>query len=998
MPRLALALSLFLGPASLAGCVESLPESSGDDSDAATPGTDSSTSSDGAVPVLDAATPVDDAATPPNDAASPVDAADAADAAPADSGAGPTCATNAQCGANRVCVAGQCECQAGFVWSGTPSAGACVDLDECQVQSNRCGAMQGSSCNNSSNGQGYTCTCPSGYVSTSGASPVCQDINECNSSNGGCAQTCANTTGAYTCSCGVGFTLAPNGLACNDVDECSTNNGGCSQFAVCSNLTGSRSCACQSGFTGDGVTCTNVNECTQNVTICGATLAVGICSDTTGSYSCACGSGYAPLNGTCQNVNECTAGSSNPCGAGTCADTSPSYTCSCSSGYALGTGSNGSPTCQDVNECNSNNGGCAQNCANTQGSFACSCTSFYQLAPNGTSCSDIDECLSNNGGCAGYATCANNSGAAPTCTCQAGFTGNGTTCTNVNECNTVSNVCGGSTAGTCTDNAGSYSCGCNAGFSLGTVNGQPVCQDVNECNSGSPCGAGATCSNTAGSYTCSCPSGYQQGTVNGAITCVDINECNSNNGGCSSNGVCANTAGSFTCTCNANYYGNGTYCQFVDQVTIGDNFQCVRTRGDNTTARAYCWGDNSSGQLGDGTTTTRNYPSGAKPVNLAGILSAGQEVQTIKAGAKFACATYSVPGGGSNVACWGDNTFGQLGANATALPLSHTPVTVTMGPYVQNTGPLVAGKLALGKQHACGYNVDSTSLYCWGDNSWGQLAANSSEGQGNNTYSSSYYARPWLAQKDALGVNYLLKDVAASSANTCALLGTSSSSSNLAVRCAGATSQGSGSGAVINSATAAEGGACNVLSSGYQCVTQLSKTVTFATIASTQATPVKGLTAGANHFAVIGSDGWIYSWGSNSTYVFGDGSTSSNTTAQRIQTGSFSGLSISKLFAGGTNGWAITSDKQIFSSGQWSAGQAGNGAASATPGVYGSRASAVYDGAAGIDRTCIITAAFPPQLLCAGADTGSGSLPSLGTTPIGGSAPTNRYFNTVYWN
>ena len=39
--------------------------------------------------------------------------------------------------------------------------------------------------------------------------------NECNTNNGGCAQTCTNTEGSFMCSCGSGFQLASNGLDCD---------------------------------------------------------------------------------------------------------------------------------------------------------------------------------------------------------------------------------------------------------------------------------------------------------------------------------------------------------------------------------------------------------------------------------------------------------------------------------------------------------------------------------------------------------------------------------------------------------------------------------------------------------------------------------------------------------------------------------------------------------------------------------------------------------------
>ena len=42
--------------------------------------------------------------------------------------------------------------------------------------------------------------------------------------------------------------------------------------------------------------------------------------------------------------------------------------------------------CADINECNSQNGGCGQLCRNNVGSFFCDCNSGYGLAPDGRSC------------------------------------------------------------------------------------------------------------------------------------------------------------------------------------------------------------------------------------------------------------------------------------------------------------------------------------------------------------------------------------------------------------------------------------------------------------------------------------------------------------------------------------------------------------------------------------------------------------------------------------
>jgi len=84
---------------------------------------------------------------------------------------------------------------------------------------------------------------------------------------------------------------------------------------------------------------------------------------------------------------------------------------------------------------------------------------------------------------------------------------------------------------------------------------------------------------------------------------------------------------------------------------------CGVTAGGN----AFCWGDNSSGQLGDGTTGGR-----VSPVPVAG----GLTFAVVSAGGDHTCG--ATPSGG--VYCWGDNLFGQLGSGTTVTSL--TPVRV----------------------------------------------------------------------------------------------------------------------------------------------------------------------------------------------------------------------------------------------------------------------------------------------------------------------------------
>lgn len=64
------------------------------------------------------------------------------------------------------------------------------------------------------------------------------------------------------------------------------------------------------------------------------------------------------------------------------------------------------------------------------------------LTCNAGTCTDVDECATGNGGCSANASCLNNAGAPPTCTCNLGFTGDGVTCTaSSSSCATASGFC-----------------------------------------------------------------------------------------------------------------------------------------------------------------------------------------------------------------------------------------------------------------------------------------------------------------------------------------------------------------------------------------------------------------------------------------------------------------------------------------------------------------------------------------------------------------------------
>jgi alpha-tubulin suppressor-like RCC1 family protein len=188
------------------------------------------------------------------------------------------------------------------------------------------------------------------------------------------------------------------------------------------------------------------------------------------------------------------------------------------------------------------------------------------------------------------------------------------------------------------------------------------------------------------------------------------------------------------------------------QISASDYHTCAVTTDD----RAYCWGDNTFGQVGDGTTGNgTDVLRRLEPTAVTG----GLRFREIGAGTGFTCGMST----NGRAFCWGSNLHGQLGDETLddrptptavhggrrfvqlAVGNSHVcGITVETRGYCWGRGAegqlgvgafdgidhgqkpraVVGGfsfdQITAGGLHSCGVTTGN-DLYCWGSNSKGQL-------------------------------------------------------------------------------------------------------------------------------------------------------------------------------------------------------------------------------------------------------------------------------------
>ncbi|MBV8940689.1 MAG: hypothetical protein JO321_10585 [Solirubrobacterales bacterium] len=278
------------------------------------------------------------------------------------------------------------------------------------------------------------------------------------------------------------------------------------------------------------------------------------------------------------------------------------------------------------------------------------------------------------------------------------------------------------------------------------------------------------------------------------------------------------------------------------------------------TGSLLAWGLNTSGQLGDGSTTNSGLPVKVK-------LPRGTKMTAVAAGYYHSLAVTLT----GSVLAWGDNAHGQLG-NGSATG-SRVPVKVKLP-----AGTKVS-KVAAGYGHSLAVTSTGTVL-AWGDNAYGQL------GDGGTTDSH----RPVTVK---LPAGTKVTAVAAGYGHSLAV---TSAGSLLAW---GLNTSGQlGNGSTTNSPVPVK-------------------------VKLPAGTRVTAVAAGYGHSLVVTATGSLLAWGLNTSGQLGNGSTTDSHLPVKVKLPR--GTKVSKVAAGNYHSLAVTLTGSLLAWGNNSYGELGNG-------------------------------------------------------------------------
>jgi RHS repeat-associated protein/uncharacterized repeat protein (TIGR01451 family) len=341
----------------------------------------------------------------------------------------------------------------------------------------------------------------------------------------------------------------------------------------------------------------------------------------------------------------------------------------------------------------------------------------------------------------------------------------------------------------------------------------------------------------------------------------------------------------------------------VSAISVGIRHACALTTGGGIK----CWGLNTNGQLGDGTTANKNVPT-----NVSGLTTG---VTAVSAGEIHTCALTTTGG----VKCWGGNVNGQLGDGTTAQQLTAV-----------NVSGLSSGvaSLAAGNFHTCVKTITAV-MKCWGKNDHSQL------GDGNITASQTTPVNvggsisgfstmaPGISQTCVLIPNGRIKCWGEN--NTFGRLGDGTTIQRTIPTDVNWITNGSGPIEAGGFHSCALDGGGGVRCWGDNVFGQLGDNTTIdkniPVSVSGLTTGVIAITTGGNHSCALTSAGGVKCWGNNGNGQLGDGTTANKSTPVDV-----SGLTtgVIAISAGAQHTCALTATSVVKCWGLNATGQLGN--------------------------------------------------------------------------
>ena len=143
----------------------------------------------------------------------------------------------------------------------------------------------------------------------------------------------------------------------------------------------------------------------------------------------------------------------------------------------------------------------------------------------------------------------------------------------------------------------------------------------------------------------------------------------------------------------------------INQVSVNSNYSSAVT----SMGRVFTWGENGNGQLGDGTRISKSVPT---DITSKFNLNDGETITQVSFGYVHSSAITS----SGRIFTWGYNEYGEIGDGTTKA--KSTPTDITLN-FDLNEGETIT-QVALGGSHSSAMTSNG-SIYLWGYNAHSQL-------------------------------------------------------------------------------------------------------------------------------------------------------------------------------------------------------------------------------------------------------------------------------------